>query len=48
MTNFRILKEFAEDNFEFDEKGRKFSKRVGNIMGKGEIACYKKNCADLY
>ena len=32
------LKEFADDNFEFDEKGRKFSKRVENTAGKGEIA----------
>ena len=32
------LKEFADDNFEFDENGRKFSKRVENTVGKGEIA----------
>ena len=48
------LKEFAADNFKFDENGRKFSKRVGNIVGKGEIAhygqfllfplCFKKTC----
>ena len=30
------LKEFA-DNFEFNEVGRKFSKRVENTVGKGEI-----------
>ena len=30
------LKEFAEDNFKFDEKGRKFLKRVENTVGKGE------------
>ena len=32
------LKEFADDNFKFDEKGRKLSKRVENTVGKGEIA----------
>ena len=35
------LKEFADDNFKFDENGRKFSKRIENAAGKGEIACYK-------
>ena len=34
------LKEFADDNFKFDENGRKFSKRVESTMRKGEIACY--------
>ena len=33
------LKEFADDNFKFDENGRKLSKRVENTVGKGEIAC---------
>ena len=32
------LKEFADSNFEFDENGRKLSKRVENTVGKGEIA----------
>ena len=32
------LKEFAEENFEFDKNGRKFSKRAENIVEKGEIA----------
>ena len=32
------VKEFAEDNFEFDENGRKLSIRVENTEGKGEIA----------
>ena len=36
------LKEFAEDNFKFDENGRKFSKRVENTVGKGEIARYEQ------
>ena len=31
------LKEFADDNFKLDEIGRKFSKRVENTVGKGEI-----------
>ena len=34
------LKEIVNDNFKFDENGRKFSKPVENTMGKGEIACY--------
>ena len=33
---------FADDNFEFDENGRKFSKRVENAVGKGEIARYEQ------
>ena len=36
------LKEFADDNFKFDENGRKFSKRVENTMLKGEIAHYQQ------
>ena len=32
------LKQFADDNFKFHENSRKFSKRVENIVGKGEIA----------
>ena len=41
MTNFRYskLKEFADDNFKFDENGWKFSKRVENY-GKS------KNCLE--
>ena len=35
------LKEFAFDNFKFDENGRKFSKRLENTVGKGEIAHYE-------
>ena len=40
MTNLDSfnLKEFLEDNFEFDENGRKFSKRVEITVGKGEIS----------
>ena len=36
------LKEFAENNFRYDETGRKFSKLVENIAGKGEIARYEQ------
>ena len=36
------LKEFADDNFKFDENGSKLSKRVENTVGKGEIARYKQ------
>ena len=35
------LKELADDNFKFDENGRKFLKWVENTVGKGEIARYK-------
>ena len=33
-----ILKEFADDNFKFDENGKKLSKQVENAVAKGEIA----------
>ena len=36
------LKEFANDNFKFDENGSKLSKRVENTVGKGEIARYEQ------
>ena len=32
------LKEFPDDNFKFDENGRKFAKWVGKTFRKGEIA----------
>ena len=32
------MKEFADDNFKFDENGRTFSKRVENTVGKEETA----------
>ena len=43
-TNFRLfqIEEFADDNFIFDENGRKLSKRVENTVGKGEIARYEQ------
>ena len=36
------LKEFADDDFKFDENARKLSKRVENTVGKGEIARYER------
>ena len=36
------LKEFADDNFKFDENGRKFSEWVENTVGKGEISRYEQ------
>ena len=36
------LKEFADNNFEFNKNGRKFSKWVENNVGKGEIARYEQ------
>ena len=45
MTNFdklSKLKEFADDNFKFDENGRKFFEQVENTMGKGEIARFEQ------
>ena len=37
------LKEFADNNFKFDENGRKLSKSwVENTVGKGEIAHYEQ------
>ena len=36
------LKEFADNNFKFDETGRKLSKQVENTVGKGEIARYEQ------
>ena len=35
-------KEFADDNFKFDDNGGKLSKRVENTVGKGEIARYEQ------
>ena len=36
------LKEFADDNFKFDENCGKCSKWVENTVGKGEIARYEQ------
>ena len=44
MSNYRFIRtqRVANYNFNFDENGRKFSKRVENSVGKGKIACYKQ------
>ena len=44
MKNFDFSKpkQCADDNFKFDENGRKLSKRVENTVGKGEIAHYEQ------
>ena len=39
--NFRRF-DTADDNFEFDENGGKFSKRIENALGKEEIARYEQ------
>ena len=36
------MKEFADDNFKFDENGKKFFKRVKNTVEKEEIAHYQQ------
>ena len=36
------MKEFADDNFKFEENGRRVFKQVENTVGKGEITCYKQ------
>ena len=42
ILNSSKLKDFADNNFKFDENGSKLSKRVENTVGKGEIACYEQ------
>ena len=42
ILNSSKLKDFADNNYEVDENGGKFSKRVENTLGKGEIACYEQ------
>ena len=34
------MKEFADDNFEFDENSKTFSKQMEKNVAKGEIARY--------
>ena len=38
ISDWSKLKEYADDNFRFDENGREFSKWKENTVGKGEIA----------
>ena len=42
MLDSSKLKEFADDNFEFDENGEKLSERIENTVGKEEIARYEQ------
>ena len=42
ILDFSKLKESADDNFEFVKIARKFSKRVENTAGKGEIDRYEQ------
>ena len=42
ILDWSKLKQFADDNYKFDENSRKFSKQVENTVGKGEIACYEQ------
>ena len=41
MLDFSKLKEFAHDNFKY-ENARKFSKMVENTVGRGEIARHEQ------
>ena len=43
-TNFRLFQteRVADDNFSFDENGRKLSKRVENTVVKRDIARYEQ------
>ena len=36
------MKDFADDNSNFDDNGRNFSNGVENAVGKGEIARYEQ------
>ena len=44
MTNLRLFKTegLADDNFKFDENGRRVLERVKNTAGKGEIVRYEQ------
>ena len=42
ISDWSKMKQSAEDNLKFVENIRKFSKRVENTVGKGEIARYKQ------
>ena len=41
LDSFKLI-EFADDNFKFNEYGRKFSNQVQNTVGKGEMDCYEQ------
>ena len=42
ILHWSKLEQSADDKFKFDENSRKFSKRVENTVGKGEIARYEQ------
>ena len=42
ILNSSKLKNFADNNFRFDENGRMFPTRLENTVGKGEIAHYEQ------
>ena len=42
ILDWSKLKVHADNNFEYDESGGNFSKRLENTVGKGEIARYKQ------
>ena len=42
ILDFSKLKEFADDNFKFDDNGRKISKWIENTVEKGEVAPYEQ------
>ena len=42
ILNSSKLKDCADDNFKFDENGRKLTKQVENTVWKGEIARYEQ------
>ena len=42
ILDWSELKQSADGNFEFDVNSRKFSKRVENTVGRGEIARYEQ------
>ena len=54
ILDFSKLKDFVDNNFRFNEKGKEFSRQVENTVGKEEIAhneqfllfpqCFQKTC----
>ena len=42
MLDSSKLKEFADNNFKFDENSEKLPKQIENTRGKGEIAHYEQ------
>ena len=42
ILDFFKLKEFKDDDFEFNENGRELSNQIENTVEKGKIARYKQ------